>query len=512
MRLALIPLLLLAAGSIAAAHDEVTPKPKLLQNGVPQRKLAAEVGEGKVFMLTVPPGAKELVVKTREGTGNANLYLRRNAHPTTSRYDFPTGSGGQHFGNRETLRVDAPAPGPWYILVDAQSDFRGVELTANYRMEAGSIPAPKFLPGPGVYAERAELRLGGQAKGTTLRYTVDGSEPTVESTVYRSPVMLTEDHEVRAKAFRSDGTSGPEASGWFFTVPEGEITGLESGHVLHHRAGLKGTAHVFRITVPSGQTRLQIRVEHGTGETELLMNQGSVPTGSEFAHRGRQKGAITSIDVENPVAGDWFIRLRGRTAFAGHSILAMIRPPQADLIVWEPTLDPYLSTETFTEFDCEVIEGMITPGTHRLLRFSTETRNVGGSDLDVPTPAERPDLFEFQECHGHFHFRGFASYRLLNSEGQEVATGNKVSFCLEDVRRWDTASSPDRLYNCSFQGIQAGWSDIYNAGLPGQWINVTGVPNGVYTLEVTMNPEQNLVEADFSNNTATLEVEITGQP
>jgi hypothetical protein len=157
---------------------------------------------------------------------------------------------------------------------------------------------------------------------------------------------------------------------------------------------------------------------------------------------------------------------------------------------------------------CEVEEGLITTGTHRLLRFTTETRNVGGSDMVIPTPQERPDLFEFQACHGHFHFLGFASYRLLNTLGEEVATGRKVSFCLEDVERWDSASSPIRLYNCNFQGIQAGWSDVYDSGLPGQWIDVTGLPAGTYTLEITMNPEQVLPESDYTNNTTSIQVEI----
>src|SRR4030095_5880352 len=121
------------------------------------------------------------------------------------------------------------------------------------------------------------------------------------------------------------------------------------------------------------------------------------------------------------------------------------------------------------------------------------------------------DLFEFQECHGHYHFLGFASYRLLDAIGEEVAAGRKVSFCLEDVRRWDSAANPAEVYNCSDQGIQAGWSDIYDSGLPGQWIDVTGLPAGTYTLEITMNPEQVLLEADYTNNTTSIQVEIPAE-
>ena len=46
----------------------------------------------------------------------------------------------------------------------------------------------------------------------------------------------------------------------------------------------------------------------------------------------------------------------------------------------------YEKIEAFTEEDCEVQEGMITAGTHRLLRFSTESRNIGGADLVLAPP------------------------------------------------------------------------------------------------------------------------------
>ena len=41
---------------------------------------------------------------------------------------------------------------------------------------------------------------------------------------------------------------------------------------------------------------------------------------------------------------------------------------------------------------------------------------------------------------------------------------------------------------CSDQGIQAGWADVYGAHLDCQWIDVTDVPAGIYTLEIEVNP------------------------
>jgi hypothetical protein len=154
-----------------------------------------------------------------------------------------------------------------------------------------------------------------------------------------------------------------------------------------------------------------------------------------------------------------------------------------------------------------VQENLIAAGTHRLLRFSTESRNIGGADLVLGDPAGNPN-FEFQECHGHYHFKGFASYVLRAPDGSLAAEGRKISFCLEDVSRWDPAAPARSRYDCEMQGIRAGWSDIYDSGLPGQWIDVTDVPPGDYNLEITINPDLLLEEADYSNNTTVVPVKI----
>src|SRR6058998_3610833 len=87
---------------------------------------------------------------------------------------------------------------------------------------------------------------------------------------------------------------------------------------------------------------------------------------------------------------------------------------QPDLIIWAPTLNPKITTTTFATNNCEVVEGCAIAGTRRLLAFDTETRNIGTADLLLGSPANNP-LFEFAPCHGHYHFRDFADYRLLDT-------------------------------------------------------------------------------------------------
>jgi hypothetical protein len=167
---------------------------------------------------------------------------------------------------------------------------------------------------------------------------------------------------------------------------------------------------------------------------------------------------------------------------------------------------PIFTTETFSDTACAVVEGLVQSGTRQLMRFGMETRNAGTGDLSFGDPAGNP-LFAYAPCHGHYHFDDFALYRLVNSSGQTVGTGLKVGFCLEDDERWDPSAKSNPLYyDCDYQGIQAGWSDIYRSSLDGQWVDITGVPAGAYTLELTVDPENLIAETDETNNVLRVQV------
>jgi hypothetical protein len=180
----------------------------------------------------------------------------------------------------------------------------------------------------------------------------------------------------------------------------------------------------------------------------------------------------------------------------------------ADLIFWAPAVSPSIATTTFTTNSCEVLEGCVVPGTRRLLRFNTETRNIGLGDLYLGNPQTNA-LFTYASCHGHYHFEQFAQYDLLDTNSNVVAAGHKVGFCLEDVQAWRTTPpAPPVRYNCGNQGIQSGWADIYSSGLPCQYIDITGVPAGDYSLRLTVTPDSVLVEERYDNNTILVPVNL----
>jgi hypothetical protein len=169
-----------------------------------------------------------------------------------------------------------------------------------------------------------------------------------------------------------------------------------------------------------------------------------------------------------------------------------------------------IHTENFRSDDCAIEEGCVDgPGTRRLLRFDTVTPNLGPGDVFVGDPSGNSE-FVFSQCHAHFHFEEYADYRLLDMQGNLVRKGHKQAFCLIDLFRIPGGSGPARpqFADCGFQGISAGWADIYNRALDCQWVDITGVPEGRYKLEVVVNPARVIEEGNYSNNAATAEVFI----
>lgn len=145
----------------------------------------------------------------------------------------------------------------------------------------------------------------------------------------------------------------------------------------------------------------------------------------------------------------------------------------------------------FEPTDCAIAEGVVGgSGYRRLLRFDTVVMNRGDGDLVVgdrsdPNNPYAP-YFVFHSCHGHYHIRNFSTYELLTLDRTLVVAGTKQGFCFEDSFKYEDGGK-SAGYVCADQGITSGWGDWYYKQLVGQWIDITGVPEGQYIVRVTLN-------------------------
>jgi PKD repeat protein len=100
----------------------------VLTNGVPVNNLSGATGAELRFTMSVPTGASNLKFTIAGGTGDADLYVRFGAAPTTTTYDCRPYLGG----NNETCNITTAQAGTYHVMVRAYSTFSGVSLTGSY--------------------------------------------------------------------------------------------------------------------------------------------------------------------------------------------------------------------------------------------------------------------------------------------------------------------------------------------------------------------------------------------
>jgi len=59
-------------------------------------------------------------------------------------------------------------------------------------------------------------------------------------------------------------------------------------------------------------------------------------------------------------------------------------------------------------------------------------------------------------------------------------------------------------------GVSVGWADVYPWYLSDQYIEISGVPDGIYVLETTANPNRTVHETNYDDNTARATIRLQG--
>ena len=196
-----------------------------------------------------------------------------------------------------------------------------------------------------------------------------------------------------------------------------------------------------------------------------------------------------------------------------------------DLTPWASASQGFIYGWTIQGNDLRLTTAMANIGTGRMELRGGETH---GSAQDVYQRIYEPNgtytdilagTFTYHPEHGHIHFDDFAEFRLRavlpgGGVGDIVAAGDKISFCLLDVERYNNSgpSSPYFLECGQVQGISVGWADVYDKGLPGQSIDISLVPDGTYWLEAVVDPDNRLIESNEGNNVTRIQINLQRPP
>ncbi|MFN8123103.1 MAG: lysyl oxidase family protein [Thermoleophilia bacterium] len=159
----------------------------------------------------------------------------------------------------------------------------------------------------------------------------------------------------------------------------------------------------------------------------------------------------------------------------------------------------------------------------RLLMDGYQFFRRDGQDVaSVPVSKLEYDL---REGHDHWHFRDFAEYALVRADGRVVRRSPKEAWCLAPTDQIDqlvpnaeirpgnpllATACGDRSAVQVREVLEVGAGDTYSAETPGQAIDVTRVPNGVYFLSIEANPGKVMRETTTDDNTALRRIVLGG--
>lgn len=299
------------------------------------------------------------------------------------------------------------------------------------------------------------------------------------------------------------GSNSCDTRLWLYDMACGSITlssGVEGATFADDNDGGCGMQAVVNANMP-GNTLHHLRVGH---------NSATAPCGSNVTVSIIYLGPVTGCTTVgmcnyDPLAT---IACNGCCIPVGDPAC----PDGPDLTLDQARLQSTLTLQSVNITDaCAPDEGCVRAlGQRYVLRFATRIRNIGTTDYYIGNPNTQAGMFNTNNCHGHPHYAGYADYLLFDENGMATPAGFKNGYCVIDVGCFGGTGQ----YGCSNMGISSQCYDEYGSGTTCNWIDITDVPDGTYTLVLRTNWQQapdalGRHEMDYSNNYAQVCINIT---
>jgi len=276
--------------------------PTSLSNGVPVTGISGSAGSEQFYMIAVPAGQDDLEIKISGGTGDCDLYVRRGAAPTTTTYDYRP----YKVGNNETVLVESPAAGTWYIMLRGYTAFAGLALQATYSASITVVTLSNGVAVTGLgdtTAGEKYYKIDVPSGQTKLQISISGGTGDCDLYVKQGALPTTASYDYRPYLVGSNesvSVANPTAGTWYIMLRAystysgvtllasytgGVGTLLSNGVPVTGLSGAQASSRIYRIEVPAGQTNLEIKTSGGTGDCDLYVNRGVAPTTTAYDYR-----------------------------------------------------------------------------------------------------------------------------------------------------------------------------------------------------------------------------------
>jgi serine protease len=139
-----------AAAAVATQVNTPTPGGNELQNGVAKTGLSGSLQSETFYTIEVPAGASDLEFNLSGGSGDADMYVRFGARPTTTTYDCRP----YRTGNSEACPISNVQAGTYHVMIRAYAAYSGTSLVASFTAAGGGGGEPDSISQSGIQGAR----------------------------------------------------------------------------------------------------------------------------------------------------------------------------------------------------------------------------------------------------------------------------------------------------------------------------------------------------------------------
>jgi serine protease len=273
----------------------------------PLSNQSASTGNALYYALPATDEFKGLSVSSSGGSGNADLYLKYGALPTTSSFDCSSTAAG----NGESCSIATAQSGTYYVMLHANSGFSGVGISGggsgnrepisgfNHSANGMTVDFTSTSSDSDGSVQSRSWSFGDNTGATTANpshtYSLAGSYT----------VTLTDTDNLGSKncVMRAVPVNPP-------------VQALQNGVPVNGIASNIGGELRYTLVVPSGASNLSFATTGGSGDADLYVKFGSAPSTSDYECGSFSPNTAESCSIPTAQAGTYHVLLYAYSAIS----------------------------------------------------------------------------------------------------------------------------------------------------------------------------------------------------
>ncbi|MCF7838266.1 MAG: pre-peptidase C-terminal domain-containing protein, partial [Candidatus Marinimicrobia bacterium] len=345
--------------------------------------LSDTAGDEKIFMVYAPT-VGTLEVKTWGGTGNANLYVRHGAVPTTTVYDHRSMGAT----NNEEVSDPHASTGWHYIMIKAQTAYSDLNVRFRFWSELYNGQYLPVMPVAGAQASSRIFRFWVPQGQDLLRVQTGGGTGDADLYLKHDDFPTTADYDHRSFLSGNNETINvtSPAWGWWYAMVHG-YTAYNGLNIVKAYAGSLSNGAVMIVGLSADANAWKFMTINVASQAQYFHVQSWGGTGNANLHVGpdllagsmggwlQSAGPTNDEELRPPgpiAAGLQWIGLQGPQAFNDCRVGATYANATPQPVTFNPPGGTYAGSQS-------VFLSTTTP--NFTIRYTTD-----GSDVNYGSP------------------------------------------------------------------------------------------------------------------------------